>query len=38
MAVFVDDLVITGRTPELVKKTINDLKSHFQVKELGPAK
>ena len=38
MAVYVDDLVITGRTTELVKQTIRDLKGHFQVKELGPAK
>ena len=38
MAVYVDDLVITGRTPALVQKTITDLKEHFQVKELGPVK
>ena len=36
--VYVDDLIITGRTPKLVKGTIYDLNEHFQVKELGPAK
>ena len=38
MAVFVDDLLIAARTPELIKQTIQNLKQHFQVKELGPAK
>ena len=38
MAVYVDDMIIAGRTPALVQKTIADLKGHFQVKELGPVK
>ena len=38
MAAYVDDMVITGRTPELVQKTISNLKGHFQVKEFGPLK
>ena len=38
MAICVDDLIIASKTPALVKKTISDLKGHFQVKELGPVK
>jgi hypothetical protein len=38
MAVYVDDLIIAGRNRALVKQVINDLKGHFQVKELGPIK
>ena len=38
MAICVDDLIIASRTPALVKKTISDLKGHFQVKELGSVK
>jgi hypothetical protein len=35
MAVHVDDLVIAARTEEIIRATINDLKTHFQVKALG---
>ena len=38
MAVYVDDLIITGRTPSLIQKTISDPKGHFKVKELGQVK
>ncbi len=38
MAVFVDDLLISAMTPELIKHTIQSLRQHFQVKELGPTK
>ena len=38
MAVFVDDLLIAARTAALVQRTIELLKSHFLIKELGPAK
>ncbi len=38
MAVFVDDLLIAAKTPKLIKHTIQSLKQHFHVKELGPAK
>ena len=38
MAVYVDDLIIAGRNRALVKQVMNDLKGHFQVKELGPIK
>jgi hypothetical protein len=38
MAVYVDDLLIAGRNPALIKKIINALKRYFQVKELGLAR
>ena len=38
MTVFVDDLLIAARTAALVQRTIELLKSHFLIKELGPTK
>jgi hypothetical protein len=38
MAVYVDDLLIAGRNPALIKRIINALKGYFQVKELGSAR
>lgn len=38
MAVFVDDLQIAAMTTSLIKRTIDSLKGHFLIKELGLAK
>ena len=38
LAVYVDDLLIVGRTTPLIRHTIEQLKGHFQVKELGTTK
>ena len=38
MALFVYDLFIAARTADLMRRTIDSLKSHFLIKELGPAK
>ncbi len=38
MAIFVDGLLIAARTAALMRRTIDSLKSHFLIKELGPAK